>query len=232
MLGQLDDPLAMPLLEDGLKAATDAKDTLLRARLLDGLADLLCDNRRIGEAVDRAVEAARIAMQSGNQKLSRNANVTLALAYLLSGDPDDIGNAEAAVHTACQQPPGHAALAARALEGVVEFRKGDMPAARAAFHAACTEAWLRLQRAPGEFTVYDATGLALTGLELCGEPYRLPRAFDMYRQARRIAPVSAKGARRRSQTQLSLLDGPAHREVVEMARRAAGGDEVDSYLSA
>jgi hypothetical protein len=46
----------------------------------------------------------------------------------------------------------------------------------------------------------------------------------MYREARRIAPVP--GAKRRGQMQLSLLDSPTNQEVVEIARRAAGGDDA------
>jgi tetratricopeptide (TPR) repeat protein len=224
MLGQLADPRAQSVLEQGLKAAEDSRDTLLRARLLDGLAVVLCDNRQTDAAIHLAADAARIAMRSGNQKLCRITNVTLALAYLLSGNAADTGNTEAAVRAAGQQPPGHEALGARAFEGVVEMRKCDLVAARAAFHTACTEAWLRLQRAPGEFAAYDAAGLALTGLELCGEPHRLARALDMYREARRIAPV--RGARRRARMHLSLLDGPNHGEAVEIARRAADGDDA------
>ncbi|MFD0516874.1 hypothetical protein [Paractinoplanes durhamensis] len=125
MLGQLGEPRAQEVLTEGLAIARKSADALLIAKLLDGLAVVHCDNRQIDDAVRLALEAARIAMRTGNPSLTRLTNVTLALAYLFHDDRTD--NAATAVHTACQQPPGHQALAARAVEGVVEFRETSPP---------------------------------------------------------------------------------------------------------
>lgn len=219
-LGQIGDARAMAVLKEGLAVARETEDELLTGRLLDGLAALYCDNKQVDDAVPQAVEAAQIGVRTGNQDLSRNANVTLALAYLLAGD---LANATAAINTAAQQPPGILALATRSVEGVVRFLNGDESRAAAAFHTACTEAWLRLERAPQEYAVYDAVGLALTGLELCGEAHRLPKALDMYRRARQV--TRANGARRRARTQLDLFGPEADRATLEAARRAADGDD-------
>jgi tetratricopeptide (TPR) repeat protein len=218
-LGQLGEVRAMAVLEEGLAVATRSKDVLLTGRLLDGLAALHCDNKQVDEALSPALEAAKIAMRTGHPGLSRNANVTLALTYLLAGD---LPNAAAAIYTAAQQPAGILALATQAIKGVIHFRMDDRPNAITAFHTACTEAWLRLERAPQEYAVYDAVGLALTGLELCGEAHRLRRALDMYDKARSIAPV--KGARRRAKAQLALMEPSADKTKLEAAQRAADGD--------
>jgi hypothetical protein len=220
-LGQLGEVRAMAVLEEGLAVATRSKDVLLTGRLLDGLAALYCDNKQVDDALSPALEAAKIAMRTGHPGLSRNANVTLALTYLLA---DDLANAAAAIHTAAQQPVGILALPTQAVKGVIHFRMEDMPKAITAFHAACTEAWLRLERAPQEYAVYDAVGLALTGLELCGEARRLPRALDMYGRARSIAPV--KGALRRAKAQLALMEPKADKTKLEAAQRAADGDDA------
>jgi hypothetical protein len=117
------------------------------------------------------------------------------------------------------QPPGIRALGAWVVAGVVRYRRNDIAGARAAFHTACTEGWLRLSRERREYAAYDAVGLALTGLELCGERHRLHRAVEAYRAARRIAPVA--GAERRAVAQLDLFGTDADAVVIETARRAA-----------
>jgi hypothetical protein len=211
----------MDRLDEGAAVADAMPDLVLQGRFLDSRAALLCDRSDADLAVEPAIRAADIGIRTGNTALSRDANVTLALAYLQSGNLTD---APAAARAAVQQAPGARALAAWAVMGVVRFGTGDLDGARAAFHTACTEGWLRLERDTAEFAVHDALGIALTGLEVCGEPHRLWRALEAFAAARAIAPV--RGARRRAVAQLDLFGRTVGREALRAARAAADGGTV------
>jgi hypothetical protein len=212
---------ALALLRDGVGLAERVGDQLLLGTLLDAQAAILCDVGEPATAIDLAIEAADRAVRSGDTALSRNANVTLALAYLCDREP---AKAAAAVDAAVQLPAGPAALGAQALQGVVLYRLDDLAGARLAFHAACTEGWLRLRREPRDYLTYDACGLALCGLQLCGEDNRLAHAVDCYRKARRFA--ATEGVRRRAVLQLSFFGERADPRIVERAKRAADGQSV------
>lgn len=211
---------ALDLLDNGLRVATAAHDIVLEGRLLDGQAAVLSDYRDPQLAVAPAERAAEIGVRTPNVNLSRQANVTLAYAYLRT---NQIAQAAAAAQAAVRLPPGPRALAAWAAYGTALFRAGDDAGARDAFYAACTEAWLRIDREPGAYQTYEVAGLALSGLAVCGEPSRLSRAVDAYRRARRIAPVA--GASRRCAIHLRLLGSEADPEVINTALRAATGED-------
>lgn len=208
---------ALETLDKGMEAARDMASLRLQGRLLDGRAALLCDCGKADEAVPLARRAADIGVRTRHPALAREAYVTLALAYLHSGDLD---NAETAAQAAVEHPPGIRALGAWATYGLVLFRKDERGSARTAFHRACTEAWLRLDREPGEYVALDAAGLALCGLQLCEEPNRIQPAVEAYRKARRLAP-DADGARRRAVSQLGLFGDRAAQDILDTARRAA-----------
>jgi tetratricopeptide (TPR) repeat protein len=210
---------AFELLEDGLAAARSMSSLWLEGRLLDGQAALLCEYDNVERAIQLARRAADLGVLTRNGALTRQANVSLAIAYLHGGD---LSNAAAAVRAAVQQPPGIRALGAWVTHGVILFRQGDIAAARTAFHTACTEAWLRLEREPREYQSHDAAGLALCGLALCAEPNRMNRAVEAYRRARGLA--SAPGARRSAVTHLGLFGSRADPAIVAKVRRAAEGD--------
>lgn len=210
-------PEAMDLLAEGLSVISGRPGSLLlEGRLLDGQAALLCDENRPEQAVPLAQRAAEIAVRSGNVPLAREANVSLALAYLGTGD---LMSAQAAALGAAQHPPGIRALGAWAVHGLVLYRLGKVAAAQAAFHTACTEAWLRIEKEPREYLAHDAAGLSLAGLAICGERTRLARAVAAYHRARAIAPVL--GARRRCTSQLQLFGESADQSILSAVRHAA-----------
>jgi hypothetical protein len=219
---------ALALLREGAGLARKAGDLLLYGTLLDTQAAILCDLGEPATAIELAIDAADHAVRSRDTSLSRNANVTLALAYLCD---NELAKAAAAVDAAVRLPSGPAALGAQALQGVVLYRLDDLTGARLAFHAACTEGWLRLRREPRDYLAYDVCGLALCGLELCGEDNRLAHAVDCYRAGRRIA--AADGVRRRAVLQLGFFGDRADPRIVGRAKRAANGDPVadDSILA-
>lgn len=218
-LGQLGEhERALEMLDEGLRLASADGQLMVQGRLLDGKAALLCDRGDAAAAVEIARQSAEIGVRNGHVKLTREANVTLALALLQTGD---VLGAASAVEAAVRQPPGIHALGAWAVYGVVLFRLGDGARARNAFHTALTEALLRLQRCADEYLAHDAIGLALVGLELCGEQHRLPRALEHFGEARRLCPGA--GARLRAATQLGLFGDKADGTVIAEARAAADG---------
>ncbi|MEV0622019.1 toll/interleukin-1 receptor domain-containing protein [Nonomuraea sp. NPDC050404] len=217
--GQLgDDDRGLKLLADGLKIADEVEGHWLKGQLLDAQAALQCARGEYGRAIPLAKESAEIGVMTGNPTLSRQANVSLAQAYLHAGRLD---SAAAAVSAAVHQPSGIRALGAWVTYGIVLYRQDKIGDAQAAFHIACTEAWLRIEREPREYQTYDAAGLALCGLALCDEPERIHRSVEMYRRACGLAPVD--GARQNACTHLLLFRPAAEQAILQQALDAAGG---------
>jgi hypothetical protein len=135
----------------------------------------------------------------------------------------DLPGAAAATAAAVQRPPGIRSSGAWVTRGVVLFRQGDTAGATEAFHRSCTEAWERTARTPRDFQEYDTAGLALCGLALCDEPGRLRQSVEAYGKARAIAPA-ASGAREHATTMLSFFGDAADQEILDVATRAANGE--------
>ncbi|MEV1171431.1 TIR domain-containing protein [Nonomuraea sp. NPDC049784] len=212
-LGDVDG--AMKLLTRGLEIARDVRSYRLEGQLLDGQAALFCEKKDFESAIRLAKEAADLGVLNHNPTLSRQANVSLAQAYLHAGK---LELAATAVEAAIDKPIGIRALGSWVTYGLVLFRLNEIDQARAAFHRACTEAWLRLEREPREYQTHEAAGLTLCGLALCKEPDRIHRAVEAYHQARRLAPVD--GAKQQALTHLQLF-GSADPVILNQARRAA-----------
>ena len=216
---------ALDSLEQGLAVALAAGDHRLEGDCRSRLAAVLTDQGDLDRAIEQAWLAARIGDRTENPRLGQDGYEVLALAQLLMGE---IGEARAAVDTACQRGadsrtrgPGTLALL-----GVIALRQQDESGARRAFNKARGRAE-SLLRAEGHRLpwVLDAKGLILTGLALCerdAPQQRLDDAVAAFRSARAIS--SAEGLINRVVRLLDALSlSKDHASLLARVRSAASG---------
>jgi tetratricopeptide (TPR) repeat protein len=210
---------ARDALERGRSNTRDLDEHLLEGQILDGLAAVLIDETSLAEAIDLAGQAAVIAVRAGSARLAREANTTLALAYLCAGDsPAACAAADAGVRG---HRPGQTALAAFALQGVTALRQGERSKARRAFLEADSQAKRLVTRDRRNYQPLDTQGLVLCGRALCGDLDCLDDATAAYRSARAI--TRARGAVQRSTRVLGqLLQGHESEKFADIRRAAAG----------
>lgn len=173
-----------------------------RARCVDARAAVYLDEGLVDEAVLAAEEASRIVSASGAADLSRQANATLAFAYLSAGRLDD---ARRAANDAARFSRSRRIVNAHLLQGMVALRSRDGSTADAAFHRALANTWALTSLAPKAFVAHDSHALALTGLVLCSVPsdsYRA-QAIQSFQRARGV--THAPGVVRRITVLLSAM---------------------------
>jgi tetratricopeptide (TPR) repeat protein len=226
-LGQLGEREAALRAIRGARELTRSVGIVLEeGRCLNAESAVLLDWNQGEPAVHRAVQAVEIAGRTRNRELSREANVTLALAYLALSEFDQA--AEAADEAAYYHQSLHAA-GALGLQGVTAFRLGQISKARIAFQEACVRAEERTRREPRLYQLLDLYGVVLSGYALCtpGEP--LDRAIETFRRARAV--TAEPGVVRRATLLLDHLgaevQAPRFLEVRTAATRgpsrSAGG---------
>ena len=169
------------------------------------------------QAIEPATEAVLIGARTRNPNLSRDANTSLALAYLCACN---LNAASEAADAASKYRRSRRALGAYALQGITAYRKGDLEKARLAFQDAHVQAEMLRSRERRNYQVFDLDGLALCGLALCDDHKLFDHAVRAYREARAI--TREQGVVRRA---LCLLDEFGHdSEELSRVRRAATGD--------
>ncbi|MGR6320702.1 AAA family ATPase [Micromonospora soli] len=163
-------------------------------------AQLLIVQERWDEAETAADRAARSADETGSRMLRRDAREVSSLIALCRGE---LKQAADTIRVAVRHDPTADGLA---LKGMIDFRSGDLPAARSAFKEG-----LRLVPEPPadgypDYQLMDARGLILTGLAVCDDLTSdlIDQAADAYRQARRV--TAAKGAVARVALRLKQLE--------------------------
>lgn len=212
---------ALDLLEQGRKLARELHEELLEGWILNSEAQVLIEGHP-AQAIKPATEAVSIGARTRNPNLSRDANTSLALAYLCAGN---LNAASEAADAAAKYRQSRRALGAFALQGITAYRKGDLEKARLAFQDALLQAEKLRERERRNYQVLDLAGLAQYGLALCGDPDRFDSAIRAYREARAI--TRQQGAVRRA---LCLLDelGRDDPEGLSGVRRAANGSNPSS----
>ena len=206
---------ALELLREGKKLARQLREELLEGLILNSEAQVLIDGQP-AQAIKPATEAVLIGARTRNPNLSRDANTSLALAYLCAGN---LNAASEAADAAAKYRQSRRALGAFALQGITAYRKGDLEKARFAFLDAHVQAERLRGRERRNYQVFDLDGLALCGLALCESHKLFDNAVRAYRAARAI--TREQGVVRRA---LRLLDGLGHDpEELSSVRRAANG---------
>jgi tetratricopeptide (TPR) repeat protein len=209
---------ALEPLHQGQDLARRLRQKLLEGLFLNSEAEVLIDDGHPAQAVKPATSAVTIGTSIHNPHLSREANGTLALAYLCAGDVDA---ACGAADAAARYRRSRRALGAFALQGITAFRNGEKNKARLAFLEAHVQAGILREREDRNYQVLDTHGLALCGLALCGDPDQFERARSTYSAARGVTREG--GVVRRV---LRLLDelGRGHEsDLLTGVRRAASG---------
>jgi tetratricopeptide (TPR) repeat protein len=210
-LGQND---ALDLLREGRKLARERHEELLEGFFLNSEAQVLVDGHP-AQAIEPATGAVLIGARTRNRNLSRDANTSLALAYLCAGHL----NAASEAADAASKYRNCRALGAHALRGITAYRKGDLEKARFAFLDAHVLSGRLSRRERRNYQVFDLDGLALCGLALCEDHKLFDDAVRAYRAARAI--TREQGVIRRA---LCLLDEFHHQsEELSRVRRAAAG---------
>lgn len=212
---------ALDLVRHALELARNLGDDRLTGRCHDGEAAILIHLERYGEAVDSAQQAAQYGVKRNNAALSRQANVTLALALLFLRDTDGAGAAAAAAARYTNTPR---ALGALGVHGLIEFTRGNLGAARAAFHEAHTYARIRLDRDERDYQSLDAVGMVLCGLALCGDEEMAELSVETFRRARRIA--TKRGIVEHNRRLLARFSDHGDPRLLERVQRAAEGDRT------
>jgi tetratricopeptide (TPR) repeat protein len=208
---------ALDRLREGRKLARQIREELLEGLILNLEAQVLIDGHP-AQAIEPATEAVLIGARTRNPNLSREANTSLALAYLCAGN---LNAASEAADAASKYRRSRRALGAFVLQGITAYRKGDSEKARMAFQDAHVQAELLSSRERRNYQIFDADGLAWCGLALCDDDHKLfEHAIRAYRHARAI--TREPGVVRRA---LCLLDELGH-DPAELGsvRRAAIGD--------
>jgi tetratricopeptide (TPR) repeat protein len=126
--------------------------------------ELLIDQRRFGDAVQPAADAARIGMEAGDHELSRTAHEALTLARLCQ--PEQL---DAATESLRGIRHGRSAYTF-AFEGLVAFRRGDLRAAAKLFDDA--QSSIDPHRRPAgdrDFTLLELTGVVQAGRALAAD---------------------------------------------------------------
>jgi tetratricopeptide (TPR) repeat protein len=209
---------ALESLREGRKLAHRLHEELLEGMCLNAEAAALIDEGLPHQAIEPAADAVAIGTRTHNPNLSREANGTLALAYLC------IGNMEAAsvvAEAAARFRRSRRALGAFALRGITAFRVGEEETARLAFLDAHVQAEILRERENSNFQVLDTHGLVLCGLALCGDVDQFDRAISAYQEARRI--TSEPSATRRSRRLLAELSRGRDPDELAAVRHAAAG---------
>lgn len=212
---------ALAYLRQGRELARERGEELLIGHFLHSEADVLIDASSVPEAIELARKAVAIAARTGNVHMSREANATLALAFLCKGDVDA---ACAAADAAARQPRSARDLGAFILQGITAFRRGEREKAHVAFLKAYLQAEKLIERESQNFSVLDAHGLILCGLAMCGEEEQVDRAILAYKSARDV--TEERGTIRRSLLLLTqLCYGWVPKTLdLEAVRRTASGN--------
>jgi tetratricopeptide (TPR) repeat protein len=215
-MGQSQD--ALDALERGQRLARQLDEPLLQGQFLGGQAEVLIGDGDWESAILLARAAVAIGAQTRNIHLLREANRTLALAYLCGGDAEA---ACEAAESATRNRLNHRALGALAIKGVAAYRAGTAEMARMAFLETHDQARMLRDREDRNFQVLDTDGLALCGLVMIGDQEKLRPAIAAYRAAREV--TSAPGAVRRSLLLFDKLTLGWDPDTRSQIRRVASG---------
>jgi tetratricopeptide (TPR) repeat protein len=180
-LGQI--PQATYYYEQALMVAREVGERFLEGIQFANFAELLIDEGKYEEAIQRALDCQKVGRETGSSRLGYLGNSLLALAYLYAGNLPRARVAGEASHRYDEPRDNHSILA---LLGVIALRQGDRAVAREMFTAAVQQVDVMLAYNKSYFFL-DSKGLALCGLALCGNKKYIPVAIKVYKEARKIA---------------------------------------------
>lgn len=226
--------------ERAIIAASQAGNTRLRIRAADLLAAVLLEHHHDDPAatdlehiLDLAGEAADLAAVNGITDLSRMAHTTLAVTQLARGT-QGFAAARSAATSAARFLRTKRGVEGMLTLGIVELRtkdRGWRDRAKLAFYEAAGTCEQFDQEDWRPYWVWDALGLARTGLYLCRVPGGQSGAVDAYHSAR-IA-CNARGAVRRAALLFdSLAAGIMDDGLVTLRETALGITVRDSVAAA
>jgi len=138
-------------------------------------------------AIDEFQAAGRIADETGFAECQAEAQMGLAMAFLLGGRFEQ---AASAVQAAREADYVRYLPTILALQGTVAVRRGDRPGARVLFADSIRRSDELLAQTPELYEMLQAKGLALCGLALCDGPQHVPAAIEAYRAARTITSAA------------------------------------------
>jgi tetratricopeptide (TPR) repeat protein len=210
------DAEALDLLREARKHAREQHEELLEGWILNSEAQVLIDGHP-AQAIEPATEAVSIGARTRNPNLSRDANTSLALAHLCSGN---LNAASEAADAASKYRQSRRALGAFALQGITAYRNGYLDKARLAFQDTLLQAKKLREHERRNYQVLDLDGLAQYGLALCGDRDRFDSAVRAYREARAI--TREWGVVRRALCLLDELGGHDPEELSRVRRAAIG----------
>jgi len=224
--------------ERAIAAARDAGSTRLRIRAIDLLAAVLLERRHddpaavdLERVLDLAREAADLAAINGITDLSRIAHATLAVAQLARGG-QGLNAASSAATSAARFLRTKRGVEGILTLGIVELRaksRGWRDRVKLAFHDAARSCE-QFDEADGRpYWVWDALGLARTGLHLCRVPTADTRAIEAYRMAR--TACNAQGAVRRATLLFDTLALDVDDDGLVAVRNAALGVSLEDPVA-
>lgn len=150
---------------------------------LGNLSEVLIDEKQYVDAIESALQGAKIAEAITRSSTSSYCNSHLALAYLYAGNLDD---ARRAAETARQYDEPNNNHYVFALLGMISLRQGNAAAAREAFIEAVQQAEIMLAHSAQNYGALDSKGLALCGLAVCGSFGCAAEAVEAYKAARAL----------------------------------------------
>ena len=190
------DEEALELMHAALRLAERVRVERLLGTCLNGMAAVQLYGPTPEAALRTAHRAVTVGTPSGDQVLIVRSHVTLALAHHFAGRG---AKAQAAISVATQRRYGQSSqlVGALAVAGLIDLAEDDVPAAHKSFVDAASMALRRIRRDDHDHQVFDARGLALTGLALSGRADRADDAVAAYDQARDITRMPGIIARNR-----------------------------------
>jgi tetratricopeptide (TPR) repeat protein len=219
---------AYALAEEAFTVAAEVGNATTRVKSRDSQAGVLLDQGHVDEAVTLAQDAAAWAAQTGLVDITRTAHATLAVACLRQRRMED---ARRAAESAARFR-GKRAMIGYVTLGLVHHREGNRSRAGDVFRAVVD----LVRGLPDDewrpYFVWDALGLAYTGLHLCsGASGAEEGAVGAYQRAYAMRGREAPGATRRAEVFLDALTEETEPELVQDILRAALGSEAQDARS-
>ena len=174
---------AIDYYEQALAIAREIGNHFLESACLTNIGEALSDDEKFEQAIQFFNQAIQIIDEVGNVQFQNNSRCSLANARL---HQSDFIAARTIAEEARSYDYPHNNHNVAALLGVIALRQNDRPAAQQAFQEAIAHVDKILVEKAQLYNAFDAKGLALAGLALCGAPERLPEAVEAYHVARAI----------------------------------------------
>ncbi len=210
---------AIDHLQQALAIFRDIGDRGGEAATLGNLGDCYTDLEQFPTAIEHYSIAIKIADEVGYAQIQCEARVSLAQAYLFTGD-FDVCRATAKNVLAYYYPPARAQ--AHLLLGIAQLLQGKHLQAQQRFTTTVEHADAQLQHSTGNYASIECKALALCGFVLTNQLDQLPDAITLSNAAHKI--TSAPGIVART---LRLFDAIAAKDIsrfLTIARSAAQGE--------